>query len=63
MEMEGLRDKLFGALTNTDWDGDEVIRFSHRRSAMSEEAQAVLKRDVAGSHMPSQQFGMNAVRW
>jgi len=63
VRMRGKRYKLFGLVTNLDWEGDRIIRWLHERCGKSEEAHAVLKHDLAGSHLPSKRFGVNAAWW
>lgn len=56
--------KLFGTVTNRlDVPGDEVILWLRERCGKSEEAHAVMKSDLAGGQMPSQDFGVNAAWW
>ena len=55
--------KLFGVVTNLDWETDDVIRFHDGRCGKCEEAHKVLKEDFAGSRMPSNEFGANAAWW
>ncbi len=59
----GVTYKLFGVVTNLDWDGNDVIRFHDARSGKCEEAHKVLKEDFAGGKMPSNEFGANAAWW
>jgi len=59
----GVTYKLFGVVTNLDWDGNEVIRFHDGRCGKCEEAHKVLKEDFAGGKMPSNEFGANAAWW
>jgi len=59
----GVTYKLFGVVTNLDWDGDDVIRFHDGRSGKCEEAHKILKEDFAGGKMPSKEFGANAAWW
>lgn len=59
----GLTYKVFGVVTNLDWDGNEVIRFHDGRSGKCEEAHKILKEDFAGGTMPSNEFGTNAAWW
>jgi Transposase DDE domain group 1 len=59
----GVSYKLFGVVTNLDWDGNDVIRFHDGRSGKCEEAHKVLKEDFAGGTMPSNEFGANAAWW
>jgi len=59
----GVTYKLFGVVTNLNWNGDDVIRFHDGRSGKCEEAHKVLKEDFAGGKMPSNEFGANAAWW
>ena len=63
MEMGEQKYKVFGTVTNLDWDGDEVIRWLHKRCGRSEEAHAIMKEDLAGGKLPSGDFGENAAWW
>lgn len=55
--------KIFGAVTNMDWEGEALIHWQHARCGKSEEAHAVMKEDLAGGKLPSGQFGENAAWW
>jgi hypothetical protein len=55
--------KLFGLVTNMDWDGDRLIHWHRERCGKSEEAHSVMKRDFAGGKLPSGDFGENAAWW
>lgn len=55
--------KLFGIVTNMDWEGGKLIRWHHARCGKSEEAHAVMKEDLAGGKLPSGDFGENAAWW
>jgi hypothetical protein len=59
----GVTYKLFGVVTNLDWEAGEVIRFHDARSGKCEEAHKVLKEDFAGGKMPSNEFGANSAWW
>jgi hypothetical protein len=63
MSRDGVTYKVFGIVTNMNWDGNDVIRFHDGRSGKSEEAHKVLKEDFAGGKMPSSEFGANAAWW
>jgi hypothetical protein len=63
MTWAGGRYKVFGVVTNMDWEGERLIHWHHERCGKSEEAHAVLKNDLAGGRMPSQRFGVNAAWW
>jgi hypothetical protein len=55
--------KLFGIVTNMDWEGGALIRWHHERCGKSEEAHAAMKDDLAGGKLPSSLFGANATWW
>jgi len=55
--------KLFGIVTNMDWEGGKLIHWHHERCGKSEEAHAVMKEDLAGGTLPSSLFGANAAWW
>ena len=55
--------KLFGIVTNMDWEGGSLIDWRHERCGKSEEAHAVMKEDLAGGKLPSGKFGENAAWW
>ncbi len=63
IDMEACRYKVFGYVTNLDWEGDEVIRWIYKRCGKSEEAHAVMKDDFVGGRLPSGDFGTNAAWW
>jgi hypothetical protein len=57
------RYKLFGIVTNLDWEAERLINWRHERCGKSEEAHAIMKNDLAGGKMPSGDFGENAAWW
>ncbi len=63
MNWAGARYKVFGLVTNMDWEGEKLIHWLRERCGKSEEAHAVLKHDLAAARMPSQRFGVNAAWW
>jgi Transposase DDE domain group 1 len=63
MSRGGVTYKVFGVVTNMNWDGGDVIRFHDGRSGKSEEAHKILKEDFAGGKLPSSEFGANAAWW
>ncbi|MBW2109613.1 MAG: IS1380 family transposase [Deltaproteobacteria bacterium] len=63
MEMEGQHYKVFGLVTNMDWEGEGLIHWSNKRCGKCEEANGVLKNDLAGGKLPSGKFGANAAWW
>lgn len=62
-DMGDKRYKLFGIVTNMDWEGESLIHWQHERCGKSEEAHAVMKDDLAGGKFPSGDFGENAAWW
>lgn len=63
MHLKGKRYKIFGIVTNMNWEGEELIHWYHKRCGKSEEAHAVMKEDLAGGKLPSGDFGANAAWW
>ena len=63
MDVKGKRYKVFGVVTNMDWEGEELIHWHHQRCGKSEEAHSVMKEDLAGGKLPSNDFGENAAWW
>ena len=63
IEVKGKRYKVFGIVTNMDWHGEELIHWHHQRCGKSEEAHSVMKEDLAGGKLPSNDFGENAAWW
>ena len=55
--------KIFGLVTNMDWEGEKLIRWHYKRCGKSEEAHSVMKEDLAGGKLPSGDFGENAAWW
>ena len=55
--------KLFGLVTNMDWAGEKLIHWHRERCGKSEEAHSVMKEDLAGGKLPSDDFGENAAWW
>jgi hypothetical protein len=63
MRKGGVRYKVFGIVTNMDWDGQELIEWHYKRCGRSEQAHSVMKEDLAGGTLPSGDFGENAAWW
>lgn len=63
MAMQGKKYKLFGIVTNMDWDAEQLINWQHERCGKSEEVHSVMKTDLAGGKFPSGDFGENAAWW
>ena len=55
--------KVFGIVTNMDWEGNRLITWHHERCGKSEQAHAIMKDDLAGGVLPSDAFGVNAAWW
>ena len=63
MVRDNVRYKVFGIVTNMDWDGQELIEWHYKRCGRSEQAHSVMKEDLAGGTLPSGDFGENAAWW
>jgi len=66
MQIEEKRYKVFGIVTNIDYEemnGEDLIHWLHERCGKSEEVHAVMKNDLAGGKLPSADFGENATWW
>lgn len=63
MPMKESKYKVFGIVTNMDWHGNELIRWLYERCGKSEQAHSVMKHDLAGGKLPSNDFGENAAWW
>jgi hypothetical protein len=63
MRMKDQQYKVFGIVTNMDWDGQKLIPWLYERCGKSEEAHSAMKSDFAGSRFPSGDFGENAAWW
>ena len=63
MVRDKTRHKVFGIVTNMDWDGQELIEWHYKRCGRSEEAHSVMKEDLGGGTLPSGDFGENAAWW
>jgi hypothetical protein len=61
--MDTKKYKVFGIVTNMDWDGEALIPWLYKRCGKSEEAHSVMKDDLAGGKLPSDDFGSNAAWW
>jgi hypothetical protein len=63
MAMTGSKYKVFGVVTNMDWDAQELIHWLYKRCGKSEHVHGEMKRDLACGKMPSKYFGENAAWW
>jgi hypothetical protein len=63
MPMKESKYKVFGIVTNMDWHGNELIQWFYERCGKSEQAHGVMKDDLAGGKLPSNDFGENAAWW
>lgn len=60
-QMSSQRYKVFGLVTNMHWDGEALIHWQRERCGKSEEAHSVMKGDLAGGKLPSDDFGENII--
>ena len=63
MKFNRKRYKIFGTVTNMEWEGEQLLHWSHKRCGKSEEAHSVMKEDLAGGKLPSGKFGENGAWW
>ena len=63
MAMDSKKYKVFGIVTNMDWNGQKLIPWLYKRCGKSEEAHSIMKEDFAGGKLPSDDFGVNAAWW
>jgi hypothetical protein len=63
MRKDGVRYKVFGIVTNMNWEGQELIEWHYKRCGRSEQAHREMKEDLAGGTLPSGDFGENAAWW
>ena len=63
MQFDQRQYKVFGIVSNMDWEGGRLIRWQRERCGKSEEVHSILKHDLAGGVMPSGYFGANAAWW
>jgi hypothetical protein len=63
IDLQGKRYKLFGLVTNMDWEGGRLINWQYERCGKSEAVHAAMKHDLAGGKLPSGDFGENAAWW
>ena len=48
MAMDSNKYKVFGIVTNMDWDGQDLIPWFYQRCGKSEGAHSIMKDDLAG---------------
>jgi hypothetical protein len=63
LDMETVKYKLFGIVTNTSMAGNELINWHRERCGDSEKVHSIEKNDFAGGQFPSKLFGANAAWW
>ncbi len=66
MKMDSKQYKLFGIVTNiseSERYGEDLIHWLHDRCGKSEQVHSVMKKDLAGGTLPSDDFGKNAAWW
>lgn len=57
------RYKLFGLVTNMEWEGESLIHWYHKRCGDSEHLHSEMKHAFCGGRFPSGKFGANAAWW
>lgn len=55
--------KIFGVVTNLDWDGEGIIHWLRKRCGNSEHVHSEMKGEFYGGQLPSGKFGANAAWW
>lgn len=50
----------FSVVTNLDWEGSRLLDWHREKAGTIEHVHAEIKNGLAGSHMPSQRFAVNA---
>ncbi len=63
MEMNRVKYKITGLVTNGNLPAEELIWLYGGRCGKSEEAHSIMKQDLAGGQFPSALFGANAAWW
>jgi hypothetical protein len=63
IKLNNKRYKLFGLVTNLDWDGEAIIHWSRKRCGNSEHVHSEMKKAFCGGQLPSGKFGVNAAWW
>jgi Transposase DDE domain group 1 len=63
MELNNKSYKIFGLVTNMDWDGEELVHWSRKRCGYSEHVHSEMKEALCGGQLPSGKFGCNAAWW
>lgn len=63
IKLNNKRYKLFGVVTNMNWDGESIIRWHRKRCGYSEQVHSEMKEAFCGGQLPSGKFGVNAAWW
>lgn len=63
MELNNKKYKLFGLVSNMNWEGESLIHWSRKRCGNSEHVHSEMKESFAGGQLPSGKFGANAAWW
>jgi hypothetical protein len=63
VKINNKRYKLFGVVTNMDWDGESIIHWHRKRCGYSEHVHSEMKEEFCGGQLPSGRFGANAAWW
>ena len=61
MELKGKKYKVYGIVTNMNWDGEELIDWYHKRCGKSEQVHAMMKKLALGESWQPKR--MKAVRF
>ncbi len=63
MKINNKRYKIYGIVTNLDWDGEAIIHWLRKRCGNSEHVHSEMKGEFCGGQLPSGKFGANAAWW
>jgi hypothetical protein len=61
--MNGKIYKVFALVTNLEWEAEEIVKWQRKRCGKSEEANLILKEELAGGHVVTSALGANAAWW
>lgn len=63
IKLNNKRYKVFGVVTNLDWEGSRIIGWHRKRCGYSEHVHSEMKEEFCGGQLPSGKFGSNAAWW
>ena len=63
MKLNNKSYKIFGLVTNMNWEGEELVHWSRKRCGYSEHVHSEMKEALCGGQLPSGKFGCNAAWW